>query len=137
MKAKLYRVEIGDSLTISHGWGGYLIWELYVPEIGIVVNDHGGCFKSDCRAKGDVIDVEIDDHYARILEARVTSNEIFGKANNEYFDMAKEKHKDITDKEVEEALKRNEEVCKSIKVSSTSNDPKIIDFKSLKKDVKK
>ena len=100
MKAKLYRVEVGDSLTISHGWRGYKIWELYIPNSGVVVNDHGGCFICECRAKGEVIDVEIDDEQARIIEARIVSNGEFAEVNNKYFDKVKEKYKDKEKEEI-------------------------------------
>ena len=120
MKAKLYRMEVGDSLTISHGWGGYLIWEMYLPIYGVVVNDHNGCFMSDCRTKGETIDIEIDDEYALKIITMAGVKKMFEEVNNEFFDMVKEKHKDITDKETADALKQAEEVAKQIKVTTTT-----------------
>jgi hypothetical protein len=86
-KGKLYQLEVGDSLTLSHGWRGYLIWELYVPKIGVVANEKNGCFKSECRAKGETIDVEIDDDYVKAMETRAVSYDLFRKFNKEYFDV--------------------------------------------------
>lgn len=124
MKAKLYRMEVGDNLTISHGWGGYLIWELYIPVFGIVINDHNGCFMSECRAKGETIDIEIDWEFALKIATMAGVKKMFDEANNEFFDRVKEKYKDITDKEIEETLKRSAEICEQIKVTTatTAND---------------
>jgi len=119
-KGKLYQVEIGDALTLSHGWRGYPIWELYVPKIGVVANEQNGCFKSECRAKGETIDVEIDDDYVKVIEARAVSEDLFRKANKKYFDIVIEKYKD----KVEDILPKHirEAIEAKVITTSTEND---------------
>jgi len=121
-KGKLYRIEVGDALTISHGWRGYPIWELYVPKIGVVANEQNGCFKSECRAKGETIDVEIDDDYVKVMEARAVSEDPFEKANKEYFDVVMEKYKD----KVEDTLPKHIREAIEVKVTTTAEDDELL-----------
>jgi len=132
VKGKLYQVEVGDALTISHGWGGYLIWELYVPEIGVVANERNGCFKSECRAEGEIIDVEIDNDYARKMKARASSEDPFRKVNNKYFDIVKEKYKDKIEDTMPAHLKKAIEEAKAkttFATTSEDDEPLIVQHK--------
>jgi hypothetical protein len=122
MNAKLYLVEVGDALTISHGWGGYLIWELYIPEKEIVANEKDGCFKCECRAKGEIIDVEIDDEYAKAIETRALADETFKVLNKKFFDRVIEKYKDKVKDTMPKHLREAVEKAKMTFTTTKEND---------------
>ena len=82
-KAELYRTNVVESgLEMAHGMY-WTIWEMYIPSVGIIVNDHGGCFlHNEPRNPIDnkTIEVEISEDFLRSCIDRVESNDSFNKS---------------------------------------------------------
>ncbi len=72
MKAVKYKVKI--SIDAVHSWGDRLIEEIFIPEIGVIINSEGFAFRSE-EARGDIEieDFHFDTNHAEFLSSYVDS----------------------------------------------------------------
>lgn len=85
MDAKLYKLFI--PIDAVHRHLGEEIWELFIPDAGIIVNNKYGCFKSkELRALSadSIIDVKLDYSFVVLCNKKANINE---KINNKIDDV--------------------------------------------------
>lgn len=85
MDAKLYKLFI--PIDVAHRYLGEEIWELFIPDAGIIVNNKYGCFKSkESRAANGstAVDVKLDYSFVVLCNKKANINE---KINNKIDDV--------------------------------------------------
>jgi len=95
VNVQFYKIKVVNSALEEIHNMGQVIWEIFIPHEGIIVNELSGCFTSKGPREsvdGVIEKIEVPSLFVIECLARLESNESFEIAKNEVFDQIKEQH---------------------------------------------